>query len=73
MVLANYVKSFPVDPATGLPTITAENSPYGEVTGEGRIVVKCSHDVETTDVGNAVEATCTKEGYSGDKICALCQ
>ena len=37
MVLANYVKSFPVDEATGLPTITAENSPYGEVTGEGRI------------------------------------
>ena len=39
MVLANYVQSFPVDETTGLPTITAENSPYGEVTGEGRITL----------------------------------
>lgn len=39
MVLANYVQSFPVDEATGLPTITAENSPYGDVRGEGRITV----------------------------------
>ena len=39
MVLANYVESFPVDEATGLPTITAENSPYGSVTGEGRITL----------------------------------
>ncbi len=37
MVLANYVQSFPVDEATGLPTVTAENSPYGSVYGEGRI------------------------------------
>lgn len=37
MVLANYVQSFPVDETTGLPTITAENSPYGDVHGEGRI------------------------------------
>ena len=37
MVLANYIKSFPVDEATGLPTVTAENSPYGNLYGEGRI------------------------------------
>ncbi len=39
MVLANYIKSFPVDEATGLPTVTAENSPYGSVYGEGRIKI----------------------------------
>ncbi len=39
MVLANYVQSFPVDEETGLPTITAENSPYGDVNGEGRVKV----------------------------------
>ena len=37
MVLANYIKSFPVDETTGLPTVTAENSPYGNVYGAGRI------------------------------------
>ena len=37
MVLANYIKSFPVDETTGLPTVTAENSPYGSVYGAGRI------------------------------------
>ncbi len=39
MVLANYVKSFPVDEETGLPTITAENSPYESIYGEGRITL----------------------------------
>ena len=37
MVLANYIQSFPVDEQSGLPTVTAENSPYGSVYGEGRI------------------------------------
>ena len=37
MVLANYIKSFPVDETTGLPTVTAENSPYGDVDYVGRI------------------------------------
>ncbi len=36
MVLANYIQSFPVNEATGLPTIGA-NSGYAEVTGSGRI------------------------------------
>ncbi len=39
MVLANYIKSFPVDETTKLPTITAENSEYGDVTGAGRITI----------------------------------
>ena len=37
MVLANYIKSFPVDETTGLPTVTAENSPYGQTDYVGRI------------------------------------
>ena len=37
MVLANYIKSFPVDEQTGLPTVTAENSPYGQTDYIGRI------------------------------------
>ena len=37
MVLANYIKSFPVDETTGLPTVTAENSPYGTTDYVGRI------------------------------------
>ena len=46
MVLANYIKSFPVDEETGLPTVTAENSPYGDLYGDGRIkLVKGFTDV----------------------------
>ena len=45
MVLANYIKSFPVSETTGLPTVTAENSPYESVYGEGRI-----HGVAFIDV-----------------------
>ncbi len=46
MVLANYIQSFPVDEATGLPTVTAENSPYGQTDYVGRIkLVKSFADV----------------------------
>ena len=38
MVLANYIQSFPVNEATGLPTITAESG-YEDVNGSGRITV----------------------------------
>ena len=38
-VLADYIKTFPVSEETELPTITAENSPYGNVNGSGRIVL----------------------------------
>ena len=39
MVLAEYVRTFPQDTQTGLPTITAENSPYESIFGNGRITV----------------------------------
>ncbi len=38
MVLANYIQSFPVDEATGLPTIAAD-SIYADVNGTGRITI----------------------------------
>jgi len=50
MVLASYIQSFPVDETTGLPTVTAENSPYGSVYGEGRIkLLKGFTDVAADD------------------------
>lgn len=55
MVLANYVQSFPKDPTTGLPTITAENSPYGDVNGNGRIKVLDENSV--VDPGDTEEPT----------------
>ena len=38
MVLANYIQSFPVDKATGLPTITAKDG-YEDRNGQGRITI----------------------------------
>lgn len=38
MVLASYVQSFPVDPETGLPVISADSA-YSDVNGSGRITV----------------------------------
>ena len=38
MVLANYIQSFPVEEARGLPTITTESG-YSDVNGSGRITV----------------------------------
>lgn len=73
MVLANYVESFPVDDATGLPTISAENSPYEDVNGEGRIAAKCSHDVDEAEVTGVIAATCTEDGYTGDTACPTCK
>ncbi len=47
MVLANYVESFPVSQDhDGLPTITADNSPYASVTGEGRITLVTEKEEE---------------------------
>lgn len=51
MVLADYIKAFPKDAATGLPTITAENSPYGDVNGSGRITVLTEEDTGNHDDG----------------------
>jgi len=38
IVLANYIKSFPVNETTGQPTITAETC-YGNIYGSGRITI----------------------------------
>ena len=38
MVLAEYIKSFPVSEETGVPTITAEHG-YGDVNGQGRVTI----------------------------------
>ena len=63
MVLANYIKSFPVDETTGLPTVTAENSPYGEVDYVGRIKLTTSAPSEdvvvyyTNDVHTYIDGT----------------
>ena len=46
MVLANYAQSFPVDETTKLPTITAENSVYGNIYGAGRITIVAEEEVE---------------------------
>ena len=59
MVLANYVETFPVDEATGLPTIPAD-SQYAEVTGNGRITIVnepvAEEPVETTGYTDVSEA-----------------
>lgn len=38
MVIANYIRSFPVNETTGLPTISADSG-YSDVNGSGRITV----------------------------------
>ena len=53
MVLANYIKSFPVDETTGLPTVTADNSPYGQTDFVGRVKI------------GVPEAAVIAEGWSG--------
>ena len=63
MVLANYIKSFPVDEQSGLPTVTAENSPYGTVDYVGRITQttgESANDVViyyTNDVHTYIDGT----------------
>ena len=67
MVLANYVESFPVDEATGLPTIPAD-SQYAEVTGNGRITIVnepvAEEPVETTGYTDVSEANWYYEGVT---------
>ena len=61
MVLANYVKSFPVDEETGLPTISGM---YESVYGEGRIFVWQN---PFTDVNNKTDwfAGAVEAAYQG--------
>jgi len=74
MVLANYIKSFPVDETTGLPTVTAENSPYGDIDYVGRITLSAghSHDKESLEYHEAVEASCHQTGMKAYYYCAEC-
>lgn len=67
MVLADYIKSFPVDEKTGLPTITAENSPYGDINGEGRITVLTEEDVEKPETDKPETGETGKEDSTAEK------
>lgn len=57
MVLANYIRSFPVDEKTGLPTITAADG-YDDGYGEGRITIRteasAAEKVEESAVADSV-------------------
>ena len=50
MVLANYIRSFPVNKTTGLPTIPA-NSGYADVNGSGRITILMEQEDAPVYVG----------------------
>ena len=70
MVLANYIRSFPVDEKTGLPTITVADG-YGNVYGEGRITIRTEASVEekeeeTTKAESVVERF--YEAVKGDSL-----
>lgn len=70
MVLANYIRSFPVDEKTGLPTITAADG-YGNVYGEGRITIRTEasaeeKEEETTKAESVVERF--YEAVKGDSL-----
>ena len=65
MVLANYIKSFPKNKNTKLPTITAKNSPYADVNGEGRIlIVNGGQQVKDLTKGIKVTASSKKQTKS---------
>ena len=55
MVLADYIRSFPVDEKTGLPTITA-GSGYADVYGSGRITILRGGEVTGKDNETEVPA-----------------
>ena len=61
MVLANYVQSFPVDPATGLPTIAAD-SIYADVNGSGRITILDTAGTEQPDEPETTPETSPETG-----------
>ena len=70
MVLANYIRSFPVDEKTGLPTITAADG-YGDVYGEGRITIQTEASAaEKEEVSAAEDAVVERfyEAVKGDSL-----
>ena len=67
MVLADYIRSFPTDEKTGLPTIPAD-SIYADVNGSGRITIL--HSGEADD-GNEDAGVPAAEEYivqTGDSL-----
>ena len=58
----------PTEP--GEMTFTCTNPGCGEVRTEEIAPSACAHT--NTERQNAVEATCTEEGYTGDTVCADC-
>ena len=56
MVLADYVQSFPVDGATGLPTIGADSG-YADVNGAGRITILSGAAQEDKPAGETAADT----------------
>ncbi|MBQ4347021.1 MAG: S-layer homology domain-containing protein [Firmicutes bacterium] len=60
MVLANYIKSFPVNEETGLPTIGAD-SIYSDVYGSGRITIKTTADADAPEVPETPEVPAENE------------
>lgn len=65
MVLADYIRSFPVDETTGLPTI-AVGSGYDDVNGSGRITI-------LTGSGSAAGADSTYVVVDGDCLWHIAQ
>ena len=49
--------------------VTESNVPFTAVNGAVKLEKKCSHE---TELKNAVDATCTAAGYSGDAVCKIC-
>ena len=67
MVLADYIRSFPVDEKTGLPTITA-GSGYADVYGSGRITILRGGEVTGQDNETEVPAAEEYIVQTGDSL-----
>lgn len=62
MILANYIRSFPIDSGTGLPTIS-EGAGYDDVNGVGRITISGVADSSATEGGTeSAESTDSSTG-----------
>ena len=64
--------SLPDYPDADLSAIYRLNEACTDEDGDGRcdLCLHCTH--KTTEVKNAVEATCGADGYTGDTVCTVC-